>query len=337
MRAGRGIGGLAGAIGALLILLAATPASAEQPSLGLSRSDPIPSPEAFAFPGSDGYVISVIAGELGRHHRRQVTVTASNATGHASYTAPARFAGGGIHASLGSLGRVDVRWRPDGRVSRMPWRCHGHGVPLFLDEGTYVGTVRFRGEGGFTTATAHHLQGRTGWFRFGCGVTVSEGFPGPGVLLEAGRLTAAGDLSGPSFSAVENRPGRAVSYGAWMAERDGSVRIVREALASAGPRSLETDTGLHSATARPPAPFSGSATFERLRRGQPGAWNGDLTVDFPGHPGVHLAGAKFGATCLHGFREVFSRPSLPEGEEPRRGSTLSGHARQSRPGSLDRS
>jgi hypothetical protein len=49
---------------------------------------------------------------------------------------------------------------------------------------------------------------------------------------------------------------------------------------------------------KPPAPFSGTASFVADPGKQTGSWLGDLTVSFPGRPDVRLAGKRFEGSVL---------------------------------------
>jgi hypothetical protein len=53
-----------------------------------------------------------------------------------------------------------------------------------------------------------------------------------------------------------------------------------------------------SATLAPPAPFTGTATFQRTR-GAKGSWMGTLAGDFPGRGEVTLAGPEFSVEVFH--------------------------------------
>jgi hypothetical protein len=305
---GRTIGG---ALALLLIwsgLLCAAPAlSASSPvGYGFSRAEPIVAPGAFYVRGSNDYVISVVAEPgVGKRPNRAMVV-ADGPNGRVFYRAPANLVGDGIRVDLGPAGRIALAWKPDGRVGKGSGRCYGRPFHRYFAEGSYVGTVAIRGEEDFTEVNARRVRGRTGWFPYlSCGFIVREGFPGPGVLLDAFRATPGSpDGAGHVLSIVQNRPDGAVGYLAAMAEKLGSILIEREAFAIGRARSLSFDSRFESARVTPPAPFSGSAIFERVDRGRPGTWRGDLAVDFPGHAAFPLAGPQFEATFKSGFREA---------------------------------
>ncbi len=300
-------------------LLFAASASAEALPTGLTRSDPIPSPGAFYVHGSNGYLVSVFARRFADLRRDEILVAAVGRRGSVVYQVPANLAGEGIHASLGPFGRIDVAWKPNGRIGEFTRKCHGYRTHIYLAEGAYVGDIEFKGERDFTEANVSSVKGRTGWFRLRCGGEISEGFPGPGVLLEAFRFSTD-EAKGAyrELSVVQNRPHGMVSYGAAMGGTQHGIPIAWAAYAEGPARTLSFDSRLETALLSPPAPFSGSATFERVARHRPGKWRGDLTVNFPGRPAVPLAGKEFGATFMHGYRESFPRsPHRASGGESR--------------------
>lgn len=311
----------------LLGLICAVPAAARSVELppGMERADPIPSPEAFSVRGSHGYYISVYPEDYPKRARDRVVVSAVGPAGRVWIVAHADLAHEGIRANLGQFGRVAMTWKPSGAVLRGAGKCGKRTFHLWFAGGSYVGGFRFQGDNGFTDVHVSRVDGRNGWWRaLGCSYFTSEGFPGPGVLLEVFEFSSHLPKGFYRYlSVVQNRPEGPVSYVAGMGERRGSLEIGRSAYAEGSARTLVFPPDLQTATATPPLPFSGSATFERTRRGHPGSWFGDLAVDFPGDPDVRLAGAGFGATFKHGFRESGiaqrrGRTGVPLQAEPER-------------------
>ena len=296
-------------VAACLAALAAPGASGAELPPGYSRANPFPSPGAFYVRGSHGYNVGVVADtDLGREPH-SVYVVAQDRAGRAIYHVAASFRDDRIHANLGRFGRVALAWHPNGRVGTRILRCPEFHTRLYMAEGSYVGSFEFKGEHGFTAARTRRVSGNTGWFaHLGCSVTVSEGFPGSGVLLEAFKYSGREPKgSYRALSLVQNKPGERIPVFAQEGERRGRISIARQASAYGRPRIFSVEESLDSATLSPPPPFAGSASFERVEKGKPGRWTGDLTVDFPGDPEVPLAGKNFGARLMHGFREVSER------------------------------
>jgi len=290
--------------GCLATLVLSAPAAGAATPVGSSSSNPIPSPGAFYVRGSNGYTLSVFADDR-RPARPRVIVSATNRKGRVTVEAPADLGGEGIAADLGRYGRIDMDWQPSGVAEEGKIQCHDFpATPLWFAGGAYVGSFSFHGEEGFTDVEAQSVDGRQGWWRYqGCGFWVSEGYPGPGILLDAERSSKRARGAYRYFSVVQNKPGEKVSYGAGIGEPHGRIDVYRAAYVLGGRGSLRVGEGLDKAEVRPPAPFAGRGVFERIQRGRPGRWWGTLEVDFPGRPDVPLAGGGWSASLVHGFRE----------------------------------
>ncbi|HET8956105.1 MAG TPA: hypothetical protein VFN18_10645 [Solirubrobacterales bacterium] len=305
--------------GCLATLVLSAPAADAATPVGFSSSNPIPSPGAFYVRGSNGYTLSVFADDR-RPARPRVIVSATNRTGRVTVEAPADFGEEGIVADLGRYGQIDMEWQPSGVAEEGKIQCREFPpTTLWFAGGAYVGSFSFHGEDGFTDAEVQSVDGRQGWWRYeSCGYTVSEGYPGPGILLDAERSSKGrGREAYRYFSLVQNKPGEKVSYGAGIGESHGRIDVYRAAYALGGRGSLRVGAGLDKAEVRPPAPFAGRGVFERIQRGRPGRWWGALEVDFPGRPDVSLAGGSWSASLVHGFREAHpGRSSTRPGTRP---------------------
>ncbi len=259
---------------------------------GTTPASPFPSPSGLAIRSSNGYWLLVNSAE---GHR--VKVEAEGPTGSVAYTVPGSITDGGIHANLGKYGRVNLRWVPNGRVREVRVKCHTKGVRKhFYDAGSYVGTLRFRGGGGFTSVKRHRIAWRRSWYSAlgACGYFLSTGEPGAGLVIDAGER---GHMSSPvGFSVYRPHVGAKVSYGAHLDETEGRIEITRRAEAEGGTHSL-TAAGEYpsvSATFSPPAPFYGTAMFEPSGP-EKGTLTGDLGVEFPDHTKVAMPGKGFEA------------------------------------------
>lgn len=290
----------------LLAGVGATPAGAAQSvPPGFNSSNPIPSPGAFAVSGSHGYTISVFADT--NRGRSRVLVSAVGRSGRVSVSAPADLSNEGIRADLGRYGRLDMAWVPSGQAEEGKTRCRtAPPTSIWFAVGQYVGTFSFHGEDGFTDVEVGNVDGREGWWRYeGCGYFVSEGYPGPGFLLEAQRATSrSAPWAYRYLSVVQNRGGGEVSFSAELGERHGDLRIERSAYAVARRGALRVARDLGRAEVRPPSPFHGLGVFDRIAKRGPGTWRGNLAVDFPGRSGVSLTGREWTASLVRGFREI---------------------------------
>jgi hypothetical protein len=89
-------------------------------------------------------------------------------------------------------------------------------------------------------------------------------------------------------------------------ERSGGISIFRHVLLFAPDAAFSFDEQLNSATLTPPAPFAGSASFQRIDD-YASRWEGPLTVSFPGRPEVPLTGRDF-SWSLQSQRSQSSSP-----------------------------
>lgn len=252
----------------------------------------------FSVEGSNGYRISVSA----RQHAIRVLVTQGHAeigkdvveteySGHAS-ASPA-----GIEADLGILGSVSLQFHPTGkgRIITSPKNCSPYKV--FRRPGTFTGSFRFLGEGSYTTVEATELQGSVGMPDDLLCITFLppiEGHPPPAPYLAArtsNHYLADGFLA---FGAetVEGDPHH-VYFSAESRETVADLSVRRYVYEVAPISRFAVGRGLRKATVTPPAPFAGSASFERRPKGKPADWSGSLSVSFPGKSEVPLTGPSF--------------------------------------------
>ncbi len=221
------------------------------------------------------------------------------------YTAPAKAAGPEtVDAGLGSLGGIAVRFRPSGRRVVSTTQACGRPARVVRRLGTFVGTIRFEGEDGYTTVAATSARGSVGTplpddcgspgSRSGTAVASSRSML-IGSVADGAVLSAVDPRSGSSFRAAPGSGG--VSFRARVEERtaDG-VTVVRHAQAGAPASAFDSNRVLTWASVTPPAPFSGKARFAA---GAGVRWTGSLRVTFPGLS-VPLTGP--------GFRSRLERP-----------------------------
>jgi len=169
------------------------------------------------------------------------------------------------------------------------------GKPETVRYGVFVGTIRFRGEGGYTSVEARHATGR-----LSSGEKIKCVFPN----LRPGSGPAANESrqAPPSLGAAQGRhrgfgvefsggKRRSILISAFSQERRGRIGVFRDVFAEGPPASFDFAADLSSATVRPPKPFQGEASFQRSPSGS--IWSGTLSVDFPGRDDVRLAGPRF--------------------------------------------
>lgn len=244
-------------------------------------------------------------------HRAELHVGRGQQVGTGvSYSSPGRIDGTRVRARFGGLGLVEVSFEQEGEtvVRTPPPSCEG--APRRIRSGTFVGTMRFAGERGFTTIHATRASGRLktvpewtcrrpGRYRAGRAVASIDTEP---AVLEARGGPPARRAGIRAVAAHEEDERDSLLFSAGCVETRPRLRIDRYAYAfSSNGSGFEFDQGLSWATLTPPPPFDGSATFTR----DPGGprWVGSLTVDLPGVGPVPLAGEDFSARLYRGQAE----------------------------------
>jgi hypothetical protein len=215
-----------------------------------------------------------------------------------------------IDADLGPLGEIHVQFTPSGRTRVV--HLHRGAVPagcraprrLLHRLGSFEGTISFHGENGFASVDATRVSGTTGpSARRHCeptGVASRAGAPVPPHVEHVWVLTdTVFSARNPSSRAKPNATwllawttGTGVRY---LAQRFEVVRpglAIQRTVTVAGPKAGFSCSGdLSTATLRPPAPFSGEATYSD----RSGRLTGDLAIELPGSGPEPLAGPAFEA------------------------------------------
>lgn len=287
MRASRPLASAAAA----LVLLAAFPAAAAASgaSAPLLRAD---------LGRHDGYRVRLAADRS----TVELTVARAERARHAgvavTYVTRARESRGRLQANFGPLGSVSMRFEPSRRAAgRGGASCSG-GARLLVARGALVGSLRFRGEGGFVAVDARRAKGSV------TRLAPSPGCPGPAEVAPGGRrgketTLFAGfrrGLDAVYFTARTGGPGRA-RYAASDESGGGAYAVYRRAYAEASPLTFATDDALSFASVSPPFPFSGTGQVQRSPDGSR-SWSGSLAVSFPGEPPVALTGPRFRTQLL---------------------------------------
>lgn len=278
-------------LAALLALPGAAVAKGGRLTIGASQS------VEFQLKGSKGYAISVNGAD------GQVTLTASHRGSSASYSTKGLASPTRIKARLGRLGRVSVRFQPRGNPRHVKFPqgdCRGGDETV--ESGSWVGRIEFEGEQAYTAVHATRAEGKvTNSEKLSCSKHQGKESTPAGfqwTILSAsskarGIFSTAFLISSDAHSGLDGS-----SFGASLLEvhRRG-MSIVRSINADAKSDAFTvSEEGGHvtAATIAPPAPFEGTATFQRTT-GLKGSWAGTLAGDFPGRGEVTLAGPEFAA------------------------------------------
>jgi hypothetical protein len=273
-----------------LLLLAAPPARA-----GTSTFSSPPM-SYFSLRASNGYEIFV---QSVSQRVSLFAVQTGKGFSFASYTVRGRVSAERIEAGFGKLGRVSVRLRTK-RIKRRPLGKGCTGKAPMTRFGIFTGTIRFRGEGGYTTVAARSARGQASPairetcpfspFSRGSAAAASNGRRHPPELTAFVRGKRGFTAQVLSKSSGLGK----IVFEASTIEQRGRIDILRVASAVGSRASYAFADNLSSATVRPPSPFEGEATFERGQRGST-SWLGTLSVSFPGRDDVRLAGPRFSA------------------------------------------
>ncbi len=247
--------------------------------------------------GSGGYGISLFAIGLPKPHKSFVSISASRMKkgsffdfDSSTYSVAGAVSTKRVRADLGPYGRISLRFQPSGPAKEDKLFPGCHGRPDTSQRGVFVGTIRFRGDGGFTEVDAERAKGKIG-------TAGSYSCKGGGHLprpphhakkVEEVSLKATTPHHTLDFSAAiqpqrDSFPGiPAVEYSASSNQFCGRVAVSRSVSVGGEASSFVFDKPLSSATVTPPAPFSGSGTFSRDPAGGAATWTGNLAVAFPG-------------------------------------------------------
>ncbi len=250
---------------------------------------------------SNGYSLFVIGVLAHKKRPANVTLFVTGKASGAFYSAPATVTKSSIQANLGALGEISVSFHPSGQPKTVRSKCGGR--PVSFDSGSYEGTIAFHGEEGYADLEAASAPGDLGFLLdtlFCSGSLV--GADGPGALGAQLTAYADGSRQGPGLQVVKNGPAARAHFDAGLSERRSGISIVRFVNAIAPASTFEYDPQVQAAVVRPPAPFSGTASFNRGAK-PANRWTGNLTVDFPGRSGVKLTGPGALATLAHGHRD----------------------------------
>ncbi|HYG96359.1 MAG TPA: hypothetical protein VD741_04550 [Solirubrobacterales bacterium] len=258
----------------------------------------------FGLPASNGYTLQV------KTERTQTIVSLRRGGLSSIYYVSESAGPEGIVADLGPLGRIDVRFQPSGETRTVHVERGDHQHPgcrfprrLVRALGTFTGTISFHGENGFTAVEATQVRGSVGpSSRPRCQGEPAEPWRAPAaeprrvehIWIVRDAVLAATSRSSDGTSGFTilfaYADGDDVRYAVDRIETPRPGLTVHRTVDVTAPRSTFSYSGdLTAATLRPPAPFSGEATYSARR----GRLSGDLVVEFPGVSPQPLTGPGF--------------------------------------------
>lgn len=284
----------------LLATIIAPRASADEPlGKGLEGS--------FTLKGTHGFEVKALIASYGEGDAGQLVLFVGKKNQQAIYVAKGTVTKEAVDFDLGALGEVKAAVRPSGKKETLTSEC-GEGEEQTIEGEEYVGTIAFHGEEGFTEAEATRspLLLASALTELVCGPLTTEGHEGGDGVHGVG--LAIKRKGGASLKLAQNRPGARVFYQAQIKEKEGTVTVERSVGGYLAASALTFAPSLKTAHFAGAGPFSGSAAYvgkslPSLSRPGKGPWRGNLTVDFPGHADVPIAGPGFKASIYAVHRD----------------------------------
>ncbi|HET6997335.1 MAG TPA: hypothetical protein VFI03_02005 [Solirubrobacterales bacterium] len=217
----------------------------------------------------------------------------------AYYATPATVTAERVTARFGSLGELDYRFTPkrNGSVD-----CNGSEE----GEAAFEGTFDFTGENGYVHIEAGHAEGSFQVYPEpkNCpqkrlarlAVPYHPSYSDEGATLQArAGSRARGRIREVSVFDDGQRGRHRVAVFATLGEVREGMAVARGVQLAAGSGAFRWNLEKGTATLRPPAPFTGSATFTRHGHDGHGTWKGSLGMPILGGEAVKLAGGEFRA------------------------------------------
>jgi hypothetical protein len=209
-----------------------------------------------------------------------------------SYRVHGRVRNGRIHARFGRRGVLSMRFVSSGPFSpttEPQGDCHGR--PAEVREGIFNGAFRWRGEGGFSSASTHDVRGisvRT--YREVCkGETAATGRDEVAPpLLRARSASATQAIREVEVFSAPSEVGQLVGR---VVETKSGLHVERTVFSLLSDMGVQTDSE-GNVIVRAAGAFRGLAEF-RADPGEAERWRGDLEADFPGRGFLPLAGSPF--------------------------------------------
>lgn len=217
----------------------------------------------------------------------------------AYYSTPATVTAERVTARFGGLGELDYRFAPkrNGNID-----CNG----AEEGEAVFEGTFDFTGENGYVHIEADHAEGSFQIYpepknctqkRFARRRAPYHPFysdEGATLQARAGSRAKRTMREVMVFDAGGRGRHKVTVYATLAEEREG-MTVARGVQLSAGAGAFRWNLEKGTATLRPPAPFTGSATFTRHGDDGHGTWKGSLGMPILGGEPVELTGGEFRA------------------------------------------
>ncbi|HSS32439.1 MAG TPA: hypothetical protein VLL27_04080 [Solirubrobacterales bacterium] len=228
----------------------------------------------------------------------------------ATYKVPGEATEGGLKARFGRLGLIDVAFTPTKTLNSTEPGKGCTGAPRTLREGVFTGTIDFTGEREFVRIEGPQAIGSMSVIsRWECPETEAMD---PVARVSRRLATISRDEKGERESATlaavrrgfssyfvagvahRHSGGKSIFLGAKIEIREGMV--IRRATEVRGPASaFDFDLAAGTASLRPPAPFTGHASFAVRPHGR-GLWRSTIRVPLLGANPIDTGGPGFRVT-----------------------------------------
>ncbi len=203
-----------------------------------------------------------------------------------------------MEARFGRLGAIDLRFAPARDAGPL-----GCGDFEGWQQGTFRGSIEFRGEHDYAHVDAHRAQG---WFqarpRTGCATGAGRRSGATATASSRPNAETGVELEGATppgfpnrlfyFFSDNSKAGVRYEFNAFRTEKREGMTIQRGAQVYGGAATLEWDLGNGTARVEPPAPYSGRG-FYRAGAGGRAEWKGSLRVPILGGAPLRLTGPAF--------------------------------------------
>jgi hypothetical protein len=226
----------------------------------------------------------------------------------ATYKVPGEATESGLKARFGQLGLIDVAFTPTKTLNSTEPGDDCMGAPRTLREGVFTGTIEFTGEREFVRIEGPQATGSMSVIsRWEC-PDAMDPFARVSRLSEAPSRDEKGEGESATLAAVRrgfssyfvagvahrHSGGKSIFLGAKIEIREGMD--IWRATEVRGPASaFDFDHAAGTAALRPPAPFSGHASFAARPRGR-GLWRSTIRVPLLGANPIDTGGPGFRVT-----------------------------------------
>jgi hypothetical protein len=228
----------------------------------------------------------------------------------ATYVVPGEATEGGLKVRFGRLGLIDVAFTPTKTLNSTEPGKGCTGAPRTLREGVFTGTIDFTGERKFVRIEGPQATGSMSVIsRWECPeVEAMDPFARVSRLLAATSRDKKGERESATLAAVRrgfssyfvagvahrHSGGKSIFLGAKIEIREG-MNIWRATVVRGPASAFDFDHAEGTAALRPPAPFSGHASFAARPHGR-GLWRSTIRVPLLGANPIDTGGPGFRVT-----------------------------------------